>query len=71
MYPTYGLTKNAGTVLLQQIAKDLDPDSLQVVNYHPGSIFTEAAKNAGFSETAFEWDNSKFDYEPGRHEYSR
>lgn len=58
-YPTYGLTKNAGTLLLQQIAKDIDADTLQIVNFHPGAIYTEAAKNAGFKETDWDWDSSK------------
>lgn len=59
IYPTYGLTKNAGTLLLQQIAKDIDSDTLQIVNYHPGAILTEAAKNAGYTEADLDWDDGE------------
>ncbi|UZP43258.1 hypothetical protein NXS19_011074 [Fusarium pseudograminearum] len=41
--PTYGLTKNASTLLLQQIAKDTDPTDMQVVSFHPGGVLTESA----------------------------
>ncbi|KAM0543341.1 hypothetical protein ACHAO7_009457 [Fusarium culmorum] len=45
--PTYGLTKNASTLLLQQIAKDTDPTDMQVVSFHPGGILTESSKALG------------------------
>lgn len=58
--PTYGLTKNAGTLLLQQIAKDTSPDEMQVVSYHPGGIFTEAAYASGLSENGtIKWENGE------------
>ncbi|EIT81699.1 short-chain dehydrogenase, putative [Aspergillus oryzae 3.042] len=43
-YPSYGATKSAGTMLLQQIAKDVSADKLQIVSYHPGGVFTELAE---------------------------
>ncbi|KAM0385406.1 hypothetical protein HYE67_005251 [Fusarium culmorum] len=45
--PTYGLTKNTSTLLLQQIAKDTDPTDMQVVSFHPGGILTESSKALG------------------------
>ncbi|CEI60156.1 hypothetical protein FVEN_g8058 [Fusarium venenatum] len=45
--PTYGLTKNASTLLLQQIAKDTDPTDMQVVSFHPGGVLTESSKALG------------------------
>ncbi|KAJ3547836.1 hypothetical protein NM208_g1307 [Fusarium decemcellulare] len=45
--PTYGLTKNASTLLLQQIAKDTDAADMQVISFHPGGILTDSAKKLG------------------------
>ena len=48
--PNYTLTKNASTFAIQQIAKDLD--DTQVISFHPGAIFTAAAKRAfGFGRS--------------------
>ncbi|KAK3334199.1 hypothetical protein B0T19DRAFT_383396 [Cercophora scortea] len=55
--PTYSLSKNAGTLLIQQIAKDADPAKLQVVSFNPGGILTTAAKNAGYTEESLAWDD--------------
>lgn len=49
--PTYGLTKNAGTLLLQQIAKDVASDDMQVVSFHPGGVYTESARREGYEDT--------------------
>ncbi|KAM7183288.1 putative short chain dehydrogenase [Rhypophila sp. PSN 637] len=46
--PVYSLTKNSGTLLLQQIAKDVDPDKLRIVSYHPGLLKTDATKDLPF-----------------------
>ncbi|KAF9874659.1 hypothetical protein CkaCkLH20_07796 [Colletotrichum karsti] len=48
--PTYGLTKNSGTLLLQQIAKDTKPTDMQIVSIHPGGVLTDSARSAGFNE---------------------
>lgn len=37
-------------MLLQRIAKDVPPEELQIVSYHPGGVFTELAEQAGFSQ---------------------
>ena len=59
--PGYGLTKNSGTLLVQQIAKDVKSEEMQIVSFHPGGVFTEAAKNAGYTADMFPdlWDHSK------------
>lgn len=49
--PAYGLTKNAGALLLQQIAKDVASGDMQVVSYHPGGVYTESARKAGYEDT--------------------
>ncbi|KAH8879765.1 putative short-chain dehydrogenase, partial [Thozetella sp. PMI_491] len=51
LVPGYGLTKNAGTLLMQQIAKDVSPEKLQVVSFHPGMIYSDALKQRGVQET--------------------
>ena len=56
--PSYGLTKNCGTLLLQQIAKDVAPDDMQVVSYHPGGIYTEMARKAGYDDS-LSYDNGQ------------
>ncbi|KAK4444227.1 hypothetical protein QBC34DRAFT_475286 [Podospora aff. communis PSN243] len=55
--PAYGLTKNAGTLLLQQIAKDVSPDEMQIVSFHPGGVMTELAKANGVSGDLYDWDD--------------
>ena len=49
--PSYGLTKNSGTLLLQQIAKDVRLDDMQIVSYHPGGILTDSVREAGYSSS--------------------
>ncbi|KAK4163992.1 hypothetical protein QBC43DRAFT_353685 [Cladorrhinum sp. PSN259] len=54
---SYALTKNAAQVLMQQIARDVDPDKLQIISVHPGAYFTEGAQKLGVSADAMEWDD--------------
>lgn len=46
-------------MLVQQIAKDVPPEELQIVSYHPGGIFTELAEHAGFKKDDPRWDDGK------------
>ncbi|KAI9150528.1 Short chain dehydrogenase citE [Paramyrothecium foliicola] len=56
--PTYGLTKNAGTALMQQIAKDTKVSDMQVVSFHPGGVLTESARKSGVDENSgFRFDD--------------
>ncbi|KAI0387933.1 NAD(P)-binding protein [Hypomontagnella monticulosa] len=57
MYPGYGLTKNAGALAMQLIAQDVPVEKMQVLSYHPGAIFTDAARKAGFGEDSMAWDD--------------
>jgi NAD(P)-dependent dehydrogenase (short-subunit alcohol dehydrogenase family) len=57
--PNYTLSKNAGTLLLQQIAKDISPEKMQIISFHPGTIFTDAARDAGYNENSLAWNNGK------------
>lgn len=54
--PSYGASKNAGTMLLQRIAKDVPPEDLQIVSYHPGGVFTELAEQVGLTRDDPRWD---------------
>lgn len=48
--PSYGITKNAATLLVQQIAKDTDVNDMQIVSFHPGGVLTDMARKSGASE---------------------
>ncbi|ETS87530.1 hypothetical protein PFICI_01358 [Pestalotiopsis fici W106-1] len=54
-YPSYGLTKNAGSLAMQLIAREADPEQMQIVSYHPGAVFTDAAKRAGAKEDTLDY----------------
>lgn len=57
--PSYGASKSAGTMLLQRIAKDVSPDDLQILSYHPGGVYTELAERAGINRNDHQWDDGK------------
>ncbi|CAJ2513879.1 Uu.00g019980.m01.CDS01 [Anthostomella pinea] len=57
-YSGYGLTKSAAAMALQVAADDTPVDRMQVVSFHPGAIFTQGAKKAGYGEQDFPWDNA-------------
>lgn len=62
--PTYGLTKNAGTALLQQIAKDTSANDMQIVSFHPGGVLTESARKLGIDENSgIRFDDGKSRYQ--------
>lgn len=48
--PTYGMTKNTATLLVQQIAKDTDVNDMQIISFHPGGVLTDMARKSGASE---------------------
>lgn len=54
--PSYGASKSAATMLLQRIAKDVPPEDLQIVSFHPGGVFTELAEQVGMSRDDPRWD---------------
>lgn len=59
-YPGYGMTKNAGALALQTVAQDVLPADMQVVNYHPGAIFTESAERNGFTRESLNWHDGTY-----------
>ncbi|KAK1659533.1 short-chain dehydrogenase [Colletotrichum godetiae] len=56
-WPAYSASKNAGTMLIQMIAKDTPPEKMQVLNFHPGVVHTSAFKNAGIPEDIYPFDH--------------
>ncbi|KAM6504656.1 hypothetical protein FSOLCH5_015391 [Fusarium solani] len=56
-FPNYTLSKNAGTLLVQMVAKDVSPSELQVVSFHPGGILTDGTRGAGWTEDDYAWDD--------------
>ena len=45
-FPSYCLTKQAGTLLMQMLALEVDPAQMQIVSVHPGVIFNHAWASA-------------------------
>ncbi|KAI0104340.1 short-chain dehydrogenase [Nemania sp. FL0031] len=56
-YPGYALTKHSVQLALQLIAQDSMPEEVQIISYHPGSIFTENAQDKGWTKDAIPWDH--------------
>ncbi|KAK2044678.1 short chain dehydrogenase [Colletotrichum somersetense] len=45
-WPAYSASKNAGTLLIQLIAKDTSPENMQIINFHPGVVRTSLFQDA-------------------------
>ncbi|OLN98069.1 D-erythrulose reductase [Colletotrichum chlorophyti] len=56
-WPAYSATKNAGTLLIQLIAHDSPAEKMQIVTFHPGTVYTEAAQNANLPKEGFPYDD--------------
>ncbi|RFU72130.1 hypothetical protein TARUN_10128 [Trichoderma arundinaceum] len=54
---TYGLTKNSGVLLLQQLARDTPISNMQIVSFHPGALLTPGARVFGLDERSLNWDD--------------
>jgi len=46
--PVYPMSKSAGLMMMNLVARDVDPSKLQIVSFNPGSIYTETAASAGY-----------------------
>ncbi|KAH8650776.1 hypothetical protein BGZ61DRAFT_577634 [Ilyonectria robusta] len=55
--PSYALTKNSGTLLLQQLAREWHSSDIQIVSFHPGAVYTPAAEGFGLKEDSLSWDD--------------
>ncbi|GKT45449.1 short chain dehydrogenase citE [Colletotrichum spaethianum] len=56
-WPAYSVSKNAGTILIQMIAKDTQPEEMQVINFHPGVVRTSVFISAGVPEDFYPFDD--------------
>ncbi|KAI3318745.1 NAD(P)-binding protein [Xylariaceae sp. AK1471] len=56
-YLGYALTKHSAQLGLQLIAQENPPEKMQIISYHPGAIFTESAKEKGWTEDSIPWDH--------------
>lgn len=62
MFSTYSATKSAGTMLVQSLASHNKPSEMQIVSFHPGSILSDMARNAGYGENSgIAWDDGMSD----------
>lgn len=57
--PNYSLTKNASTLAIQQIAKDISSEEVQIVSFHPGAIWTDASRSLGINKDDYKWDDGE------------
>ncbi|KAH6605201.1 hypothetical protein Trco_006908 [Trichoderma cornu-damae] len=55
---SYGMTKNSGALMVQQLARDTPVCKMQIVSYHPGAILSAGAKRAGLNERSLNWDDA-------------
>ncbi|EFQ34769.1 short chain dehydrogenase [Colletotrichum graminicola] len=56
-WPAYSASKNAGTLLIQMIAKDTPPENMQIINFHPGLVRTSPFIDAGVPEDRLPFDD--------------
>jgi hypothetical protein len=57
--PVYTLTKLAGTLYFQLTAQHTSPETMQVINYYPGTIYSKAWERAGVDVPREFYDSGK------------
>jgi NAD(P)-dependent dehydrogenase (short-subunit alcohol dehydrogenase family) len=55
----YAASKGSFTHLVQLLADEVGVEKCQIISVHPGRIFTDGAKAAGYTEDSIPWDSSK------------
>ncbi|KAI9692017.1 MAG: hypothetical protein M1820_009592 [Bogoriella megaspora] len=53
----YGASKASWGILLGRLAVENSAEDVRIHSYHPGTIFTDLAKNAGLKEDMMSWDS--------------
>lgn len=48
--PAYSLSKASGTLAIQLLANTIAPDTMQIVNFHPGVLYNEGWEKMGIAE---------------------
>ena len=56
---SYSLTKAAGTLLLQKLADESNPQQTQIISFHPGAILTAQTREKGTTEDSMNWDDGE------------
>ncbi|KAK1845435.1 short chain dehydrogenase [Colletotrichum chrysophilum] len=57
--PAYGPSKSAGTLILQQFAREIKPDQMQISIVHPGAIWTDRMARSGANATTYRYDDTR------------
>lgn len=55
----YSTTKLAFTSLFQQVAREITAERIQMISFHPGLVYTEAAKKFGVDPKDFDFDDGE------------
>ena len=55
---SYGASKLAFLYLCMHIQSELSEKNVRIMNFHPGAIFTSAAKRVGMTEDSMPWDQA-------------
>ena len=55
----YSASKAAFANLLQHLAEEVPSDKATIINVHPGAIFTDAARTAGFTRDTLPFDDGQ------------
>jgi hypothetical protein len=45
--------------LLQKLADESNPQQTQIINFHPGAIFTAQTRDKGMAEDSMNWDDGE------------
>lgn len=57
--PEYGFTKATAGLFFRYIAQRSDPEKMQVVSIHPGTIYSELWQGLGVEKSVLPFDDSK------------
>jgi NAD(P)-dependent dehydrogenase (short-subunit alcohol dehydrogenase family) len=60
--PAYILTKMAGTMFFQLTAQQVPPEKMQVISFHPGSIYSTGWEAVGLKIPRESFDSGEFLY---------
>jgi NAD(P)-dependent dehydrogenase (short-subunit alcohol dehydrogenase family) len=56
----YASSKAGAASMFQCLADEVPISTMQILNIHPGSILSDAARAAGYKEDSIPWDNGEY-----------
>lgn len=59
-FPSYTASKTASTAPMQHLAFGMDPSDMQIINFHPDSVFTPPVASYCYSKDSMPWDDGEF-----------